>query len=393
MTKWWLAMFWRSSRWRRSRLCTYHSRSSGLSCNTEGAWLPIMCVQHIQCDAIHGGLSAVMRALVRAIHTDSYHRGFAVCINGKPTSFAWPNSLTSLQVMMLCQRVTWCSKGSSGLKPCQFCANACSKTAIPPTDGFYTIASWEWDRFVQIHITTSPLWQPRQKETSGRRHTVSTSSPLGCLLIRMPFELYPWVMPAMMWCMVTKHYSNSISSVEISAVLHTVKALGFTVEAVLEVALDSNWHSVYSKRPQPGLLKRLFASKQVGEHVYNGQAKETQMLAFLLAYYLHRFLSGCVTVDKELKCFLALQKCASHLRILGFCYVPEREACQVQTLHRAQLFHQQCYVQAYGKGSVIPKHHHRLHVWNFNLWFGFIQVAGLMKVCVCVCWSLVCSRV
>ena len=141
-----------------------------------------------------------------------------------------------------------------------------------------------------------------------------------------------------------------------------MKSLGFTVEAVLEVALDSNCNSAQSKRPQPSLLKRLFASKQVGEHVYKGQAKESQMLVFLLAYYLHRFLSGCDTVDKELKSFLALQKCASHLRILGFCHIPLREECQVQTLHRAQLWHQQCYVEAYGQESVIPKHHHRLHV-------------------------------
>ena len=56
--------------------------------------------------------------------------------------------------------------------------------------------------------------------------------------------------------------------------------------------------------------------------------------------------------------------------ILGFCHVPLREARQVQTLHRAQLFHQQCYVQAYGKESVIPKHHHRLHVPESCLKFG-----------------------
>ena len=81
-----------------------------------------------------------------------------------------------------------------------------------------------------------------------------------------------------MCAMMHGYYSNGIGSVEIAAVLHTVKALGFAVEAALEVALDSNWHSANSKRPQPWLLKRLLASKQVGEHVYKGQAKETQML-------------------------------------------------------------------------------------------------------------------
>ncbi len=241
------------------------------------------------------------------------------------------------------------------------------------------------------HITTSPLWQPRQKETSGRRHTVSTSSPLGCLLIRMPFdELYPWVMPAMMWCML------------IATALLLSKSLLCCIQWkrwVLPSKRCSRWPWIVTgtARTSNGRSRGCWsaclqaskqASKQVGEHVYNGQAKETQMLVFLLAYYLHRFLSGCVTVDKELKSFLALQKCASHLRILGFCHVPLREACQVQTLHRAQLFHQQCYVQAYGKESVIPKHHHRLHLWNFNFWFVFIQVAGLMKVCVCVCVCL-----
>ena len=54
------------------------------------------------------------------------------------------------------------------------------------------------------------------------------------------------------------YYSNGIASVEVAAVLHSVKAVGLTIEALLEVALDSNWHSAEAKRPQPWLLKRLF---------------------------------------------------------------------------------------------------------------------------------------
>ena len=117
--------------------------------HTEGAWLPIMCVQHIQCDAIHGGLSAVMRALIRHIHIDTYHRGFPLCINGNQHEFRLAKQ-SHFIADHDAQRGTWSTKGSSGLKPCQFCANNCSKNAIPATDGFYTIASWEWDRFVPI---------------------------------------------------------------------------------------------------------------------------------------------------------------------------------------------------------------------------------------------------
>lgn len=334
--------------------------------HTEGAWLPIMCVQHIQCDAIHGGLSAVMRALIRHIHIDTYHRGFLLCINGNQHEFRLAKQ-SHFIADHDAQRGTWSTKGSSGLKPCQFCANICSKNAIPATDGFYTIASWEWDRFAPIpdadwraaYNHLSSLTTKAERDMWEKAYGVNFCS-FGLLADPIAFR----ALPISHACNDVMHgyYSNGIASVEIAAVLHSVKAVGLTIEALLEVALDSNWHSAQSKRPQPCLLKRLFASKQVGEHVYKGQAKETQMLVFLLAYYLHRFLSGCDTVSLELKSFLALQKCASHLRALGFCHVPLREACQVQTLHRAQLLHQQLYVEAYGQESVIPKHHHRLHV-------------------------------
>ena len=334
--------------------------------HTEGAWLPIMCVQHIQCDAIHGGLSAVMRALIRHIHIDTYHRGFPLCINGNQHEFRLAKQ-SHFIADHDAQRGTWSTKGSSGLKPCQFCANICSKNAIPATDGFYTIASWEWDRFVPIpdadwraaYNHLSSLTTKAERDMWEKAYGVNFCS-FGLLADPIAFR----ALPISHACNDVMHgyYSNGIASVEVAAVLHSVKAVGLTIEALLEVALDSNWHSAEAKRPQPWLLKRLFASKQVGEHVYKGQAKETQMLVFLLAYYLHRFLSGCDTVSLELKSFLALQKCASHLRTLGFCHVPLREACQVQALHRAQLLHQQLYVQAYGQESVIPKHHHRLHV-------------------------------
>ena len=172
--------------------------------------------------------------------------------------------------MMLCQRVTRCSKGSSGLKPCQFCANVCSKTAIPPTDGFYTIASWEWDRFVQIpdadwreaYHHLSSLTTKAERDKWEKAYGVNFE-PLGLLADPDAFRR---ALPMSHAGNDVMHaYSNSTSSVEIAAVLHTVKALGFTVEAVLEVALDSNWHSAYFKRPQPWLLKRLFASKQASK--------------------------------------------------------------------------------------------------------------------------------
>ena len=71
-----------------------------------------MCVQHIQCDAIHGGLSAVMLALVRAIHTDSYHRGFPLCKNGNRHEFRLAKQSYFIADHDA-QRGTWCTKGSS----------------------------------------------------------------------------------------------------------------------------------------------------------------------------------------------------------------------------------------------------------------------------------------
>ena len=190
--------------------------------HTEGAWLPIMCVPHIQCDAIHGGLSAVMRALVRAIHTDTYHRGFLLSINSNHHEFRLAKQSYFIADHDA-QRGTWCTKGSSGLKPCQFCANVCSKTAIPPTDGFYTIASWEWERFVRIpdaewreayhHLST--VRTKAEKDQWEKAYGVNFE-PRGLLADPVAFQ----ALPISHACNDVMHgyYSNGIASVEIAAV-------------------------------------------------------------------------------------------------------------------------------------------------------------------------------
>ena len=150
-----------------------------------------MCVQHIQCDAIHGGLSAVMRALVRHIHIDTYRRGFPLCINGNHHEFRLAKQ-SHFIADHDAQRGTWCTKGSSGLKPCiTFAPRTPFQTprvSIPLLLGSGTALCRFQTQTGAKRMTTSPLSQPRQKETSGRRRMVSTSSLWAWWRIQLPFE-------------------------------------------------------------------------------------------------------------------------------------------------------------------------------------------------------------
>ena len=335
--------------------------------HTEGAWLPLMCVQHVQCDAIQSGLSAVMRCAVKAIHASENCAGFSITLEGADQTIRIAEKSWFIADHDA-QRGTWCTKGSSGLKPCQFCANVCSKTALPPGGHtFHTIASWQWNDFVKIqdaewrraYLHLASLASKSDKNKWEKAYGLNFE-PHGLLADVSAFEALPMTHS----CNDVMHgyYSNGIASLEIAAVLQAVKAKGLTLAALEEVAAQSEWRSCYAKRPQPWLMKRLFSSKQVGEHVYKGQAKETLQVVFLLAYYLHRFLFSCGEISKEVTSFLALQRCASLLRALKFSHVPLVRQEQVRDLHDAQLCHQQRYVEAYGADSVIPKHHHRLHI-------------------------------
>ena len=333
----------------------------------EGAWLPVMCVQHVQCDAIEAGLSAVIRCLVKAIHTTENCAGFSIPLDGVNRTFRIAEASWFIADHDA-QRGTWCTKGSAGLKPCQFCANVCSKTALP-RDGhtFHTIASWRWEHFVKIqdaewrraylHLASLPT---KSEKNKWEKAYGLNFEPHGLLADASAFQALPMTHA----CNDVMHgyYSNGIASQEIAAVLQVVKPFGLTLAALEEVTVQSQWRSCHSKRPQPWLMKRLFSSKQVGEYVYKGSAKETLLVVFLLGYYLHRFLSGCGEISKEVQSFLALQRCASVLRALKFSHVPLMRPEQVNQLHEAQLHHQQRFVEAYGEDSVIPKHHHRLHI-------------------------------
>lgn len=336
--------------------------------HNEGAWLPLMCVQHIQCDAIQAGLSAVMRCAVTAIHSKENCAGFSISLHGVNQTLRIAEKSLFIADHDA-QRGTWCTKGSAGLKPCQFCANVCSKTALPP-DGhaaFHSIASWQWNHFVKIedaewtraygHLASLPS---KAERTKWEKAYGINFEPHGLLADVEAFAALPMTHA----CNDVMHgyYSNGIASLEIAAVLQVVQPLGLTLAALEEVSAQSEWRSCHAKQPQPWLMKRLFSSKQVGEHVYKGQAKETLLVVFLLAYYLHRFLSGCGEIAKEIKSFLALQRCASLLHALKLSHVPLSRWEQVRPLHDAQLHHQEKYVEAYGEDSVIPKHHHRLHI-------------------------------
>ena len=92
----------------------------------EEAWLPAALALRPHVAAAAGGMSALLRAVCRVLHSAESLQGFPLQL---PSGSRWctlsSNSLFLAD--MDAQRATWRFKGSAGLKPCLHCFNVLSK--------------------------------------------------------------------------------------------------------------------------------------------------------------------------------------------------------------------------------------------------------------------------
>ena len=122
----------------------------------EAAWISCAVIQHLHCDTISSGLSAVMKAIVLATQSNENLRGFELQLGPDKLAFRIAKQGLFLSDQDA-QRGTWCSKGSAGLKPCQFCANVVKKHCCEHSERFHSIASSDFDAFERIK--DADIWE------------------------------------------------------------------------------------------------------------------------------------------------------------------------------------------------------------------------------------------
>ena len=341
----------------------------------DAAWLPLALCQHLQCDLISGGLCAIMRAVVSSCHSEGNLSGFPVTVHGQTLHFRVSGSGFFLSDQDA-QRLTWCSKGSSGLKPCQFCSNVVKKNQ--GSERFHSIASHDFLAFNRVrdhevlaaHRTLGTV--NKKDRLEWERCYGFNYEPHGLLADERAFLSLPLTNA----CNDAMHgyFCNGVASNELSLVLRALEENGLTLQALRDLAVADGWRHLSSCCQRSFFapkVARILSDKMFEGDVYKGEAEDTRVAVYLVHYYLaHRCQD--LPMDKEKASFAALKKCCAELSLLHNMWKTVNDCAEVRPLHEAQLEHQRLFVDAYSEQSVKPKHHHRLHLAEAALKLGFL---------------------
>ena len=346
----------------------------------ELAWLPICVIQHLQCDRIKGGLSAVTRAILRACHTDVTQRDMAIKIGTEHYMFrmALRGHFVSDQDA---QRGTWCTKGSSGLKPCQFCSNVVKKNCLDGSDRFHSIASASFASFSSVpdedwrtaHAHLETL-SPKERHAWEKAYGLNYE-PYGLLNDAAAFAALPPSAAAndSMHC----YFCNGVASAEVFRVVQALEQSGVKLQQLRQMAVNSGWQKV--GQASKTKIERILADKMFEGETYKGDADDTRGAVYLLQYYLAEILQDSDQMIPERASFHALKICCVHLHDLHLNWQAPSAVEEVRPLHEAQLEHQRRFVDAYGADAVKPKHHHRLHIPTAVLQLGVLPNCAVQE--------------
>eukprot|EP00438_Fugacium_kawagutii_P023364 Skav208167 [mRNA] locus=scaffold1044:128448:130484:- [translate_table: standard] len=342
----------------------------------EAAWIPISTLQHAQQDRISGGLSAVMKALVLQCQFGHPRDGFDLDLGEETLHFRIAPKGFFLSDQDA-QRGTWCTKGSAGLKPCQFCSNVVKKNCLMDSERFKSIASSDWASFHRIadedwlrayeHLRTL---RGKELQDWSKAYGINLETE-GIVSAEEAF----WALPPSSACNDTMHcyFSNGIASSELSLVQKAMERQGVPLKRIRELATRTQWCRARTGTGtvvSTSRIERVLSDKMFEGDAYKGDAIDTRPAVYLFEYYLDCFFSDTDTLLLERQSFTCLKKCVEALHDLSLVTKDITEASQVLRLHDAQLQHQKAFVEAYGESSVRPKHHHRLHIPEATLLLG-----------------------
>lgn len=316
----------------------------------EAAWLPVLLLQHAQQDRISGGLSAVMKALVRQCQLGHPRDGFHLNIDGQTLSFQMAAQGFFLSDQDA-QRGTWCTKGSSGLKPCQFCSNVVKKHCLADSERFCSIASSDWTSFHPIpdddwlaayaHLSTL-----RGKELQDWSKAYGFNlEPEGIISDTQAFR----ALPPSHACNDAMHcyFASGIASLELVLIQKAMEKHGVSLKHVRDLAVRTEWRRIQNDAVHAmsviSKIERVLSDKMFDGDTYKGDAIDTRPAVYLFQYYLDCFFSDSDLLQPERQSFSCLKACVAALHGLASQRKVIHDPNQVQPLHTAQLKHQGFY--------------------------------------------------
>ncbi|CAE7660659.1 unnamed protein product [Symbiodinium sp. CCMP2592] len=333
----------------------------------ENAWLPVALLQHHVADTVLGGVSAATVKVLQHILQPANRQGFDLNMGAHGARARVQLAPTALFIADHdAQRATYCNKGSSGYKPCLWCANLLKRDAPQAATGSGRFVDICESRFHSFHIASdSEIFA-----AADHLAAIATAGERARMQKAYGFNFVPGSLlqdadtrerlPPSCACNDVLHayFVNGVASWEVGLAMRELQSIR-DLDALWQLVQDEGWQP---RAETAGELKSCFRSTLYDSNDgFKGNGALCWNFVFLLYYLVHKLLHKAELKPAVCRSFFLLKSISAELRRLKASKRPLASA-DVQMLHRLQQQHQEAWPQAWGRETMRPKHHHRLHL-------------------------------
>ncbi|CAE7724280.1 unnamed protein product, partial [Symbiodinium microadriaticum] len=304
--KWSAGTFWR-------RVSEYYAPLR------ESAWLPVALLQHHVADAVLGGVSAAtVQVLQHILQAANCREGFelkmgdAKCrVHLAPRAFFLADHDA--------QRATYCNKGSSGYKPCLWCANVLKRDAPQASTASATFADICESRFSSFQIASDAeifaaadhlAGIPKAGERATMEKAYGFKFVPGSLLQDAEARQ---LMPPSAACNDVLHayFCNGVASWEVGLAMRELQSIS-DLDALWHLVQEEAWVTTFPH----GELKSCFrATLYDTNDGFKGSGTLCWNFVFLLYYLVHQLLHKADLKPAVCRSFFLLKSICAELRI------------------------------------------------------------------------------
>ena len=337
----------------------------------QGSWMTAGLVRTDVVNNVQGGMTCVMASFFKAYLAHWTDAGFVVTIVGR--SILVRARTQFLYADIAGHKLTFSCKGSSGLKPCRKCSNVVSKAAgrdlglhMAQFERFVDISEHDPEKFLPLSDEEAYAVVDNLKDLRVQLRSAAAFEKEETLFgwnfepegLMMCPNLRNTVKPSMA-CVDSMHTYDGIASLEIGLFLAACKQKvpNWDVSDFRTFARD--WKSNLFLEGTPSNVQELALSmKLLTKNPYPGSATQTKIVLQLLDAFSQSVLHDVPEITAERASLESLAVAMREVDALKFRY----KDLASSNLRQLQSTYLQRFVQAYGRGMVLPKHHEQFHL-------------------------------
>lgn len=344
-----------------------------LALQNEYSWIPLAIITHGDVSLVAGGMSAVVRVLLRSLmlgETSAAIQGIVLPLDAPTLLFI---RLSPLLLDEAAVKSTFDCKGAAGLRPCLSCKNVVATNAdLARHDATgYLVDIAEVDSRKFDLSSNNDIWEVLDNLSAqqpflnvGQMDTLCKASGFninkdGLLWDR---DLRPWLpYPLQRWDGMHCLFSHGVASTEMVVFLDACKRKVKVTFKDLEAFCCAAWMN------QPGRnvdFKTIFSSKREKytsqDSAWKGTASDLMGVFPLIREFVERVVKPTNLMNEEVASFIAMADVVRVYRRMKRSARVTDAACD--QLRDALISHGTLHKQAYGNEFIKPKFHFVRHL-------------------------------